>query len=135
MGTIGDDLGHVLSSVEAEWAVAALSAGALVSTLVGGTYSDKLVFCYWLMRSFAKPLLSRIGRKPVLMIGDGCFILGGIVICTAFSLVQFIIGRVLMGFGVGIAAVTCAVYIGEVAPSKFRGRLIAVQSVCVEILI
>lgn len=36
-----------------------------------------------------------------------------------------------MGAGVGIAAVVCAVYIGELAPTKLRGRLIAIQSVYV----
>lgn len=65
----------------------------------------------------------------MLIFGDICFIVGGIIIAAAYSLAQFIVGRVIMGFGVGIAAVTCAVYIGEVSPSKFRGRLIAVQSV------
>ena len=36
-----------------------------------------------------------------------------------------------MGGGTGIAAVVCAVYIGEVAPTKLRGRLIAIQSVMI----
>lgn len=102
-----------MDSVETEWAVASLSAGAIVGTLIGGSLSDK------------------IGRKAVLMIGDVLFILGGIIICASYSLVQFIVGRILMGGGAGIAAVVCAVYLGEVAPSMHRGRIIAVQSVMI----
>lgn len=41
LANIGDALGHELNSVEQEWAVASLSAGAVVGTLVGGTFSDK----------------------------------------------------------------------------------------------
>lgn len=65
------------------------------------------------------------------MIGDVLFLLGGIIICAAYSLAQFIVGRILMGGGAGIAAVICAVYLGEVAPSMHRGRIVAVQSVLI----
>lgn len=84
-----------------------------MGTLIGGSFSDK------------------IGRKRVLMIGDILFLLGGLLICTAFSYEQFIVGRILMGGGTGIAAVVCAVYLGEVAPSLHRGRVVSVQSVMI----
>ncbi|BGP37650.1 hypothetical protein JCM10450v2_001573 [Rhodotorula kratochvilovae] len=113
LGNIGDDLGHTLNHVEQEWAVASLSAGAIVGTLIGGTFSDK------------------IGRKAVLVIGDLLFTVGGILICASYSLAQFIVGRIFMGGGAGIAAVVCAVYLGEVAPANFRGRIVAVQSVMI----
>lgn len=85
------------------------------------------------------------------MLGDVLFTIGGILIAAACksaaffiisrpltrfaccfgsdSLPQFIVGRIFMGGGAGIAAVVCAVYLGEVAPSNFRGRVVAVQSV------
>ncbi|KAI5480142.1 MFS transporter, SP family, arabinose:H+ symporter [Pseudohyphozyma bogoriensis] len=114
LGNIKTDLnGRVLNSVEQEWATAALSCGAIIGTLIGGSYSDK------------------IGRKAVLIIGDVCFAIGAILICASYSLEQFIVGRIVMGAGTGIAAVVCAVYIGEVAPSKLRGRLVGVQSVMI----
>ncbi|MCO5598542.1 hypothetical protein L7F22_052639 [Adiantum nelumboides] len=113
LANIGDALGHELNSVETEWAVASLSAGGILGTLIGGSLSDK------------------IGRKAVLMIGDVLFILGGILICSSFSLIQFIVGRILMGGGAGIATVVCAVYLGEVAPSMHRGKIVAVQSVMI----
>ncbi|ORY90306.1 general substrate transporter [Leucosporidium creatinivorum] len=73
LANIGDALGHNLDSVEQEWAVASLSAGAIVGTLIGGSFSDK------------------IGRKGVLIIGDVLFLLGGILICASYSLAQFIV--------------------------------------------
>ncbi|KAL8292806.1 hypothetical protein RQP46_000500 [Phenoliferia psychrophenolica] len=113
LGNIGTDLGHALSPTEQEWAVASLSVGALFGALIGGTASDI------------------IGRKIVLIIGDVCFVLGAVLLCASFGLAQFIVGRVVMGFGVGIAAVVCAVYIGELAPTKVRGKLVAIQSVMI----
>lgn len=41
LANIGDALGHELNSVEQEWAVASLSAGAIAGTLIGGSLSDK----------------------------------------------------------------------------------------------
>jgi predicted MFS family arabinose efflux permease len=43
------------------------------------------------------------------MIGDVLFLIGGILICSAFSYAQFVVGRIFMGGGAGIAAVVCAV--------------------------
>lgn len=68
------------------WISAGTSVGALIGALGGGTLAD------------------RIGRKWVLAIGDVLFVLGAIIICSSFSVVQIIIGRVVLGFGVGIAA-------------------------------
>ncbi|KAK4699064.1 hypothetical protein P7C70_g7201, partial [Phenoliferia sp. Uapishka_3] len=114
LGNIGTGLGgRLLTATEQEWAVASLSAGAMIGALVGGTYSDT------------------IGRKPVLIIGDGCFVIGAVLLCSSYGLAQFIVGRIVMGFGVGIAAVVCAVYIGELAPYKVRGKLVAIQSVAI----
>ncbi|GAA6043173.1 hypothetical protein JCM8097_008707 [Rhodosporidiobolus ruineniae] len=115
LGNIGADLGHLLDSVESEWATASLSAGGIIGTVIGGIFSDK------------------IGRKHVLVLGDVAFILGAVLICASYSLAQFIVGRVCMGFGAGIATCTGAVYLGEVAPSNFRGRIIAVQSVMITV--
>ncbi|KAI5476101.1 MFS transporter, SP family, arabinose:H+ symporter [Pseudohyphozyma bogoriensis] len=80
--------------------------------------------------SRARPAHS-IGRKPVLIIGDACFIIGAVLFCSSFHYIQLVVGRIVMGFGVGIAAVVCAVYIGELAPTKVRGRLVAIQSVMI----
>ncbi|KAI5478747.1 MFS transporter, SP family, arabinose:H+ symporter [Pseudohyphozyma bogoriensis] len=114
LGNIGTALDNkVLTSAESEWAVASLSCGALIGAVAGGIYADI------------------VGRKPVLIAGDVCFILGAVLICASFSFIQFTVGRVVMGLGVGIAAVICTMYLSELAPTKVRGRLVATQAVMV----
>lgn len=68
------------------WISAGTSVGALIGALGGGTLAD------------------RIGRKWVLAIGDLFFVVGAVIICASFSVPQIIVGRVVLGFGVGIAA-------------------------------
>ncbi|KAJ9109092.1 Myo-inositol transporter 1A [Naganishia friedmannii] len=111
--SIKDDLGHFLSDTEKEWVSAGTSVGALIGALAGGTLAD------------------RIGRKWVLAIGDVLFVIGAIIICSSFSVIQIITGRVVLGFGVGIAAAVAPLYIAELAPTRFRGGLVTVQSICI----
>ncbi|KAL4431265.1 hypothetical protein ABPG75_006521 [Micractinium tetrahymenae] len=63
------------------------------------------------------------GRKAS-MLGSGCFfLLGAGLQAGAHSLTQLIIGRCVLGFGVGTAACVVPVYISEVAPYASRGGL------------
>ena len=57
--------------------------------------------------------------------------LGAIIICSSFSVPQIIVGRVILGLGVGTAAAIAPVYIGELAPTRFRGALVTVQSIAI----
>ena len=61
-------------------------AGAAVGSLFSGTLSDYS------------------GRKPVIMVADVMFTLGSLLMCYAPSITMLIIGRVVVGLGVGIAA-------------------------------
>jgi SP family myo-inositol transporter-like MFS transporter 13 len=79
----------------------------------------------------AGALSDKIGRKWVLGLGDVWLIAGAIVICSSFSVPQIIVGRALLGLGVGTAAATAPVYIAELAPTRFRGALVTVQSICI----
>jgi SP family myo-inositol transporter-like MFS transporter 13 len=44
---------------------------------------------------------------------------------SSFSLGQLIAGRLILGVGVGGAAVICPLYITELAPTAARGRCMA----------
>lgn len=99
-----------------EWITSSLSCGALFGALVGGTSADK------------------IGRKKILMIGDLLFVVGAVLIAAAPApkgIAMVFIGRVILGFGVGIASSVAPVYIAEVAPSRFRGALVTIQSIAI----
>ena len=40
------------------------------------------------------------------------------------------VGRLLVGFGIGISAVVVPAYLGEVAPAGVRGRIVEARALC-----
>ncbi|WVQ68693.1 uncharacterized protein L199_006902 [Kwoniella botswanensis] len=111
--SIKDDFGHILADQEKEWISTATSCGALVGALSSGSMADK------------------IGRKWVLAVGDVWFTIGAIIICASYSVPQMIVGRAVLGLGVGTAAAIAPLYIAEVAPTRFRGALVTIQSLAI----
>ncbi|KAJ9609378.1 hypothetical protein H2200_005705 [Cladophialophora chaetospira] len=111
--TIGTALGHELSSSEQELVTSLTSGGALVGAVFAGLVAD------------------RFGRKLPIWSACGLFILGTILQTCAFHLVQFAVGRFVVGLGVGSAACIVPLYIGELAPAKYRGRMIAFNNMSV----
>lgn len=111
-GVIGVALPHVifngkaLDSVQQEVATAACTIGSIVAAAVLGVFADKL------------------GRKPCLFIADMFFTVGAIIMATSYSYGQLVAGRLILGVGVGGAAVICPLYIAELAPTAVRGRSI-----------
>ncbi|XP_061360223.1 inositol transporter 1-like isoform X1 [Gastrolobium bilobum] len=82
-------------------------AGAIVGAAAGGWINDAY------------------GRKKATIIADVIFALGAIVMAAAPDPYVLILGRVLVGLGVGIASVTAPVYIAESSPSEIRGALVS----------
>jgi SP family myo-inositol transporter-like MFS transporter 13 len=80
------DLGHPLSSNEQELITSITSGGALLGALIAGLPAD------------------RYGRKLALYIGCVLFVLGSIIQASAFSIAQMTVGRLVIGMGVGSAA-------------------------------
>lgn len=73
----------------------------------------------------------RFGRKLPLYLGCFVFIVGAIIQAAAYSLEQMTVGRFVIGLGVGSAAMVIPLYIGELAPAKYRGRMIAFDNMSV----
>ncbi|KAI5458695.1 general substrate transporter [Mariannaea sp. PMI_226] len=111
--TIGNDLGHELDSKEQELVTSLTSGGALIGALIAGLPAD------------------RFGRKLGIYIGCVLFLIGSVIQASSFSLVQMAIGRFVVGLGVGSAAMIVPLYIGELAPAKYRGRMIAFDNLSV----
>jgi major inositol transporter-like SP family MFS transporter len=90
-----------------------LFPGAALGALLGGRLADFL------------------GRKGSLLV-CACLFLGGALICaTAPGVTVMVIGRVLLGFGVGAAAVTCPLYLAEMAPVGRRGRMVTINELMI----
>lgn len=52
---------------------------------------------------FAGPLSDKIGRKPVILIADTFFTAGAILMAAAPEIWVLMLGRIIVGVGVGIA--------------------------------
>lgn len=110
---LGTDLGKTLSSGEQELITSITSGGALIGAILAGLTSDKY------------------GRKLGVYLGCILFVIGAILQAASYSLEQMTVGRFVVGLGVGSAAMIIPLYIGEMAPARFRGRLIVFDNLCV----
>lgn len=70
----------------------------------------------------AAPINTRYGRKAVFYCASVCIIVGAVVQLVSSGLEGIIVlGRILIGLGIGQFTVTCLLFIGEVAPVAVRG--------------
>ena len=111
--TIGQSLGKELTSSESELVTSLTSGGALIGAIYAGLTAD------------------RFGRKMPIWAACAVFVIGTILQTAAFSIAQFAVGRFVVGLGVGSAAMIVPLYIGELAPAKYRGRMIAFNNMSV----
>ncbi|CAK9212610.1 unnamed protein product [Sphagnum jensenii] len=72
---------------------------------------------------FASLVTRRYGRRPTMLIAGLCFVLGVLFNTSAQNLLMLILGRVLLGWGVGFANQAVPLYLSEMAPTKWRGGL------------
>ncbi len=71
------------------------------------------------------------GRRSVMIVAAGLFIISALVAGAAGSSAIFIAARFIGGLGVGAASVLAPVYISEVTPASIRGRLSSVQQIMI----
>jgi sugar porter (SP) family MFS transporter len=69
----------------------------------------------------ASRLSTAIGRKNTMVLGGCTFLAGAAINGGAANIAMLILGRILLGFGVGFTNQATPVYLSEVAPSKWRG--------------
>lgn len=94
--------------------------------LQGWAMSSALVGCIF-GAMFAGVLADKIGRKLPLIFSAVLFTISllGTGMCSSLSI--FIAFRILGGVGIGIATVLSPIYIAEVSPDKWRGRLVGIN--------
>ncbi len=110
---LNDDLGKVLNSSEKELITSITSGGAFIGAIAAGLTAD------------------RFGRKGAIYMGCLLFIVGAVLQAASYSLAQMTVGRLVVGFGVGSAAMIVPLYIAEVAPAKYRGRMIGLDNMSI----
>lgn len=92
-----------LSTFALEVIVSGVLAGASVGALAGGRLADLF------------------GRRKLLISTAIIFAAGAILCAAAQSPQMLVVGRIIVGLGIGLASSTVPVYISEVAPADARG--------------
>mgnify|MGYP000448131404 CR=1 FL=1 len=98
-----------LTKIQLGWAVASLSLTATFAMMVAGPLSD------------------HYGRKAILKIAAALFFVSAIASAFAPSFLMLVLARMLGGFGVGAALIIAPMYIAEIGPAKYRGRMVSLN--------
>jgi SP family myo-inositol transporter-like MFS transporter 13 len=93
---LGTDLGKTLDGSEKELITSITSGGAFLGATFAGLFADKY------------------GRKMPIYAGCILFIIGAIIQAASFSIAQMTVGRLVVGFGVGSAAMVVPVRVSPV---------------------
>ncbi|KAI4357950.1 hypothetical protein L6164_001863 [Bauhinia variegata] len=71
----------------------------------------------------SSPVTRLLGRKATMFMGGLFFVSGALFNGLAHGIWMLILGRMLLGFGIGCANASVPIYISEMAPYKYRGAL------------
>jgi SP family galactose:H+ symporter-like MFS transporter len=104
-----------LSTFQQELVVSVVLIGAAVGALSGGRLAD--VF----------------GRRFMLLVTALIFVIGAIACAAAPSLRVLVIGRLIVGLGIGLATSTVPIYISEVSPPQTRGWQVSLFQLAITI--
>lgn len=80
---------------------------------------------------FGGRVADRIGRKRSLLVCACLFLVGAIGCAIAPNVQLMVAARIVLGLGVGAAAVTCPLYLAEMAPAERRGRMVTINELMI----
>ncbi|KAI5457319.1 general substrate transporter [Mariannaea sp. PMI_226] len=80
---------------------------------------------------FSSVLADRYGRKRVILFADLLFTTGALIQAWSSTVAGMVLGRCIIGAGVGAASFVVPLYISEVAPASHRGKLVTANSMFV----
>jgi len=119
-GVIAGALQGIKHSFDADTAMIQIitswvTLGALVGALVAGVMADKL------------------GRRVTILLAAGLFTIGALFEALAPNTTVLVMGRLIVGFGVGVASVAAPLYAAEQAPTRLRGRFVSIYQLAITI--
>lgn len=71
----------------------------------------------------ASPVTRKYGRRISIICGGMSFIIGATLNASAANLTMLILGRIMLGFGIGFGNQAVPLYLSEMAPFRLRGGL------------
>ncbi|KAL5569858.1 hypothetical protein UlMin_026433 [Ulmus minor] len=72
---------------------------------------------------FASKVTRAFGRKPSILVGGAAFLAGSAFGGAALNIYMLILGRILLGVGVGFTNQAVPLYLSEMAPARYRGAI------------
>ncbi|WP_158744437.1 sugar porter family MFS transporter [Acidisphaera sp. L21] len=123
----GYDTGVISSALpflKQAFQLSALMQGVLTSVALGGA-AIGAIGAGWLS--------DRFGRRPVILVVAAIFVLGGVVSAIAPVLSVLIVGRVLVGAGIGVASMLTPIYLAEIAAPAGRGAIVSLNQLMITI--
>lgn len=104
-----------LTNLQEEVVVSVTIAAAVTAALAGG------------------PGMERWGRRPAILLAAIIFTLGAVLLAAAGSYQELVVGRLVVGLGIGLASLCTPVYISEAAPTGVRGTLVTLNTLFITI--
>lgn len=123
-GTKTDDTGVIsatLVSIDTS-----LSNRALTSLDKSVITSATALFAL-LVSPLSSVLADRLGRRRVILLADILFILGSGLQAASASVSAMVAGRAVVGAAVGAASFVVPLYLAELSPAAFRGRVVTMN--------
>ncbi|GBB89120.1 hypothetical protein RclHR1_01580021 [Rhizophagus clarus] len=117
----GYDTGVISSAMlllEQEFTMTALQKGIIVGAVTLGAVFGGAVAGY---------LSDLVGRWATSMFAALTFLGGAIVLSVAYTYSLLVVGRLIIGVGVGLASMVVPIYISEISPREYRGRLVTLN--------
>ena len=102
-----------VSSFQKELVTSLLLVGAAVGALAAGRLAD------------------RFGRRPLILLTAAVFIVGVLGAALAPVYAFLVVMRFVIGLAVGSASMVVPLYIGELAPPRFRGALVSFNQLAI----
>jgi sugar porter (SP) family MFS transporter len=100
--------------IQALWHLSATTHGIAIASALYGTVIGSL---------FGGYPTDRFGRRKTLVMIGVLYFVGALWSALATDVYGFLIARVLGGIGIGISTVAAPLYISEISPPRYRGRL------------
>src|SRR3990167_4996560 len=107
--------GFPLTTIMKELIVSSVLLGAMVGSLSSGQLTD------------------HYGRRKIILIISGMFIIGTLIASLAPNVQWILIGRLCIGIAIGIGSYTAPLYIAEVSPYQLRGGLVSLNQLAITI--
>ncbi|OIV90522.1 hypothetical protein TanjilG_32399 [Lupinus angustifolius] len=86
-------------------------------------FTSSLYLAALVATMFASTVTRKLGRKQTMLVAGLFFIVGTALNAVGNTLIILIVGRVILGCGVGFANQAVPVFLSEIAPTRIRGAL------------